>query len=288
MKTQNYNNKLIFVLLLLLFTGFIQAQGTKKLVILYTNDTHSRMDPIPKTASKNADKGGVIRRQAYIEQVRKENPNVLVLQAGDIVQGTPYYNLFLGKADMDMMNFIGYDASCLGNHEFDLGLKGLGDLIEWANFPFIATNYDFSGTFLAGKLKEYLIFKKNGIKIGIIGIGIDPEHLIAKKNYAGMTFLDPATTATTTATFLKEKMKCDIVICLSHLGYYINQPSKFGDIELAQNTRNVDVIIGGHSHTLLPTLVKESNLDGKNVIITQMEKDGVYVGRLNILFSEKK
>ncbi|MCL2649561.1 MAG: metallophosphatase [Candidatus Azobacteroides sp.] len=278
----------ILVLLLSLFISILQAQETKKLVILYTNDTHSRLDPIPETASKNADEGGIIRRDAYIEQIRKENPNVLVLQAGDIVQGAPYYNLFFGKADMDMMNFIGYDASCLGNHEFDLGLKGVNDLIKWTGFPFIATNYSFSGTFLKGKTREYLVVKKKGLKIGIIGIGVDPEGLIAKNNYAGMKFLDPVTTANATAAFLKGKKKCDMVICLSHLGYYENQPTKFGDIELAQNTRNIDIIIGGHSHTFLPDPVRKNNLDGREVVITQMGKDGVYVGRLDILFSEKK
>jgi 5'-nucleotidase len=279
-----FNNKLTLALLLLLFTGAGLAQDTKKLVILYTNDTHSRIDPIPKTANKNAGMGGVLRRQAYVDRVRRENPGVLLLQAGDIVQGTPYYNLFCGKADIDMMNFTGYDASCLGNHEFDLGLKGIADLTGWAKFPFIATNYDFSGTLPEGKTKEYLLIKKNGIRIGLIGIGIDPGGLIAVENYAGMKFLDPASTATNTACFLKEKKKCDIVICLSHLGYYINEPGKFGDIELAQNTRNIDVIIGGHSHTFLPEPVRKNNLDGQEVIISQMGKDGAYIGRLDVFF----
>ena len=271
------------VVLWLFLSIILNVQAQKHLIILHTNDTHSRIEPMPHKDAEFPDKGGVLRRSAFVEAVKKENASVLLLQAGDIVQGTPYFNLFSGKMDIEVMNVLGYDASCLGNHEFDLGLDSLYKLIKSANFPFVATNYDFDETVLKGLTKKYVILKKDGIKIGIIGIGVNPEGLITDKNYAGMKYSDPITAANETASFLKKKEKCDIVICLSHLGFYKDE-TIMGDIKLVKNTNNIDVVIGGHSHTFLSQPHYEQNIAGKKVIITQMGKNGIYVGRLDVLF----
>lgn len=267
---------------LLMISLAVSAQDAKHLVILYTNDTHSRIEPMPANDSKYPNLGGMERRAAYVDEVRKTHPNVLLLQAGDIVQGTPYYNIFHGKAEIELMNAMKYDASCLGNHEFDFGLEGIAQVVNWAKFPFLTTNYDFSGTLLKGKMKDYIILNKGGIKIGIFGLGISPNGLIDQKNYPGMIFLSPLETGNKMADFLKQEKKCDLVICLSHLGYYKKESPEFGDIQLASKTKNIDIIIGGHSHTYLfePDSVK--NLEGKTVIITQMGKNGTFIGRLDV------
>jgi len=284
MKKNNfYNISLLVLWLLLSITINVQAQVHNKLVVLYTNDTHSRIEPLPPNDTKFPNKGGMLKRAAFVETVRKDNANVLLLHAGDIVQGTPYYNLFSGRADIELMNALGYDASCLGNHEFDLGLDTLCLLIRLANFPFVATNYDFNKTPLKGMTKKYVILKKDEIKIGIIGIGVHPKGLISSKNYQGMKYLDPIKTAKEIASFLKKKEKCDIVICLSHLGFY-EKETVVGDIKLVKNTSNIDVVIGGHSHTFLPEPRYVKNKKGEEVIITQMREKGIYVGRLDVLF----
>lgn len=275
--------RLSFIFLLTAFSIVVYAQESKRLVILYTNDTHSIIEPMPANDSKFPDMGGMERRAAYIETVRHDNPYVLLLQAGDIVQGTPYYNTFQGKVEIELMNSMKYDASCLGNHEFDLGLESLSQLVQWAKFPFLAANYDFNQTLLQNKIKDYAIVEKGGVKIGIFGIGINPEGLIAKKNYAGMQFLSPLETGNKIADYLKQEKKCDLVICLSHLGYYNEKDSKkIGDIQLAFGSKNIDIIIGGHTHTNLFTPDRVKNQNGNEVVITQMGKNGIFVGRLDI------
>ena len=280
-------SKMILILCICLFAINLYAQNQKTLVILHTNDTHSHIEPLSSNDPEYPDKGGIVRRANFIEQVRKEYSNVLVLQSGDIVQGTPYYNLFHGEAEIRTMNAMGYDAICLGNHEFDRGLEGVADIIKWAKFPVIATNYDFRGTILSGKIKKYCVIKINGLKIGIIGIGINPEGIMSRSNYAGMKYLDPVECASRTATFLKEDEKCDLVICLSHLGYYNKEENRTGDLELASGTRNVDVIIGGHTHLFMKEPVRVRDVDGQEVIISQMGSKGVYMGRMDILFHSK-
>ncbi len=269
--------------ILFLFAGTgIRAQHEKKhLVILHVNDTHSRIEPLPATDSRNPDQGGVIRVSAYIDSVRRENPLTLVFHAGDYVQGTPYFNIFKGEVEIALMNQARFDAACIGNHEFDYGFPVMKDMFRQARFPIIASNYDFSQTPLKGLTKDFLIIKKKGLKIGVLGIGVDPDGLIAKANYEGMRFLSPVETANKIALYLKEKQKCNLVVCLSHLGYQ-------SDLELAPKTRNIDVIIGGHSHTFLTNPYQSINSEGKEVIITQMGKNGIYVGRLDIIFQEKE
>jgi len=275
--------RLLFIFSLAVLSIVVYAQANERLVILYTNDTHSIIEPMPANDSKFPNLGGMERRAAYIEMVRRENSHVLLLQAGDIVQGTPYFNIFQGKVEMELMNSMKYDASCVGNHEFDLGLEGLSQLVKWAKFPFLAANYDFSQTSLQNEIKDYIITKKGDIKIGIFGIGINPEGLIAKKNYEGMQFLSPLETANKIADYLKQEKMCDLVICLSHLGYYDDKESTdFGDIQLTSESKNIDIIIGGHTHTFLFTPDRVKNQNGDEVIITQMGKNGIFVGRLDV------
>lgn len=271
-----------FQLLLLLFlclTAYTMAQ--KKIVILHTNDTHSRIEPIPATDKHNANKGGVVRRKNYIDQVRRENKNVLVFDAGDFVQGTPYFNLFKGKVEIESMNRMRYDAVTLGNHEFDYGIEVLEKLVKAANSPIVCSNYQFEQPTLAKKIKPYIILKRDGIKIGIIGIGVSPNGLIAVENYKGMHFLPPVETANIYARKLKLEEKCDLVICLSHLGYE-------DDLKLAPQTENLDIIIGGHSHTYLeePTKVKNSN--NREVTIFQTSGRGAFVGRMDVILEKSK
>jgi len=277
------NNLILFLLVI----PFLLSAQEKSLVILHLNDTHSRIDPMPLNDTRNPDKGGVIRQETYIQDVRKETKNVFIFHSGDMVQGTPYFNLFGGDAEIDVANQMKTDAACLGNHEFDNGLISLAQMIHRAIFPFVATNLDFTGTPIDGLTKKYLILKRGGLKIGVIGLTINPDKLVAKKNYEGVKYLDPIESANQTAAFLKKEKKCDLVICLSHLGYYPKE-EVVGDITLAKKSRNIDVILGGHSHTFLHQPDQQTNLDGKEVVIQQTGAYGINVGRLNIVMEKVK
>ena len=273
--------------MLLSFSVALSAQETKQLVVLHLNDTHSRIEPMPPTDARNANIGGVIRQDAYVKEVRSESPNVLLFHCGDFVQGTPYFNMFKGKAEIAFMNAMKFDAACIGNHEFDYGLELMAEIVGDADFPFISTNYDFLGTPMEGLTKKYLILEQNELKIGIIGIGIQPEGLVARQNYEGTKYLDPIETANETARFLKEDEQCDLIICLSHLGYYPSE-DRMGDITLAKKSRYIDIILGGHSHTFLQQPDRRQNLDGKEVLINQMGHKGFYIGRLDITMQEEE
>ena len=256
------NKKYFFLLILTVFMCGTVAFGQKSIVILHTNDTHSRIEPVPESDRIAGNKGGVVRRMNYIEQVRKENKNVLLFDAGDFLQGTPYFNLFKGVVETEAMNMMRYDAVTLGNHEFDYGLEALEKVVRRAKFPIISSNYDFSGTPLNNLIKPYLIFKKDGVKIGVIAINIQPKGLIASGNYDGMKFLQPERVANELALKLKTTDRCDMVICLSHLGYT-------ADKRLVEQTRNIDIIIGGHSHTHMKTPDILKNIDKQDVLVFQ-------------------
>ena len=275
------NKKYFFLLILTVFMCGTVAFGQKSIVILHTNDTHSRIEPIPESDRIAGNKGGVVRRMNYIEQVRKENKNVLLFDAGDFLQGTPYFNLFKGEVETEAMNMMRYDAVTLGNHEFDYGLEALEKVVRRAKFPIISSNYDFSGTPLNNLIKPYLIFKKDGVKIGVIGINIQPRGLIASGNYDGMKFLQPERVANELALKLKTTDRCDMVICLSHLGYT-------ADKRLVEQTRNIDIIIGGHSHTNMKTLDMLKNIDNKDVMVFQTAGRGIYVGRIDVELEKVK
>ncbi len=268
---------ILFILIAVILSGCAQ----KQLVILHTNDTHSRIEPLPATDRTAPGMGGVARRANYIDEVRKENKHVLLFDAGDFLQGTPYFNLFKGEVEVKTMNRMKYDAATLGNHEFDYGWEVLEKVVEAAEFPIVSSNYDFSATPLAGMIPPYLILKKGGARVGVIGINIQPRGLIAAEHYKGMKFLDPVQTANTLAVKLREEHACDVIICLSHLGY---QP----DRKLAEASRHIDLIIGGHSHTHMNEPAVLMNLDNKEVVVFQTNGRGVHVGRLDVQLKKEK
>ncbi len=191
----------------------------KKITILHTNDVHSHIDPFPADDPRNANMGGVSRRAALIESIRKENPNVLLLDAGDVFQGTPYFNYYGGELELKLMSMMQYDLATLGNHDFDNGIEGFYSQLPHANFDFVSANYDFKNTALDTHIKPYKIFHKDGIKIGVFGLGIELQGLVDKKNYKETVYRDPIEIAQDMTRILKKDEKCDLVICLSHLGY---------------------------------------------------------------------
>ena len=260
-----------------------------RLTILHTNDVHSRMDPFPMDGSRNQGLGGVAKRATLIKKVRKEQKNVLLLDAGDYFQGTPYFNFFGGEVEIKMMSELGYDAATLGNHDFDGGIEGLERQLVHANFPIIISNYDFNDTVMNGKTKPYNIFKKDGIKIGVFGLGIELNGLVLKSAYKNTQYIDPVVVGQKWATFLKHEEKCDYVICLSHLGYkYNNEGSKISDYHLAQQTTDIDLIIVGHTHTFLNQPDRLQNKDGRPVIVNQVGWAGIVLGRIDVFFERNK
>ncbi len=261
----------------------------KHLTILHTNDVHSHIDPFPADDPRNANMGGVSRRAALIESIRKENPNVLLLDAGDIFQGTPYFNYYGGELEFKLMSMMQYDLSTIGNHDFDNGIQGLFAQMPHATFEFVSANYDFKNTAMDGLVKPFKIFNKNGIKVGVFGVGIELNGLVDKKMYQETVYSDPVEASQEMVRILKKEQKCDIVICLSHLGYsYKNEPTKISDLKLAEMTKDIDLIIGGHTHTFLdkPTVMK--NLDGKEVLVNQVGCYGINLGRIDFYLDSNK
>lgn len=266
-----------------------ETAKTKQLTVLHTNDVHSYIDPFPADHPRNANMGGVARRASLIETIRKENPNVLLLDAGDIFQGTPYFNYYGGELEFKLMSMMKYDASTIGNHDFDNGLQGLYAQLPHATFDFISANYDFKNTVMDGFVKPYKIFDKNGIKVGVFGLGIELQGLVDKKMYGETVYNDPLETAQDMVRILKKEEKCDLIICLSHIGYnYRNEPNKICDLKLAAITKDIDMIIGGHTHTFLdkPTIVK--NIEGKDVLVNQVGCYGINLGRIDVFFDSDK
>jgi 5'-nucleotidase len=270
------------------FSSF-KTLDTKHLTILHTNDVHSYIDPFPSDHPRNANMGGVSRRAAIIENIRKENPNLLLLDAGDIFQGTPYFNYYGGELELKLMSMMKYDLATMGNHDFDNGIEGFYSQMHNASFDFVTSNYDFNNTVLQGKTKQYKIFDKNGIKVGIFGLGIELSGLVDSKNYKETKYLNPIEIAQDLSRILKHEQKCDLVICLSHLGYkYNDEKEKISDVKLATLTKDIDLIIGGHTHTFLdkPTVLKNS--EGKEVIVNQAGCYGINMGRIDFYFDNDK
>tara|TARA_R110002073_G_scaffold335320_1_gene526990 strand:- start:4049 stop:5002 length:954 start_codon:yes stop_codon:yes gene_type:complete len=265
------------------------STAQKKITILHTNDVHSHIDPFGPDDGRNANKGGVARRASLIENIRKENPNTLLLDAGDIFQGTPYFNYYGGELEFKLMSMLKYDAATIGNHDFDNGIDGLYAQFPHAKFDFISANYDFSNTVLDTHVKPYKTFVKDGIKIGVFGLGIELDGLVLKELYKETVYYNPTEIAQDMSRILKEEEQCDLVICLSHLGYnYRNEAEKPSDLTLARATKNIDLIIGGHTHTFLrkPTIVK--NTDEKNVLVNQVGSYGLYLGKIDFYFDSEK
>ena len=265
--------------------SFSLTPKTKKITILHTNDVHSHIDPFGPEDGRNANKGGVSRRASLIESIRIENPNTLLLDAGDIFQGTPYFNYYGGELEFKLMSMLKYDAATIGNHDFDNGIEGLFAQLPHAQFEFISSNYDFSNTVMSTHVKPYKIFKKDGVKIGVFGLGIELNGLVDPKLFKETKYLDPVEVSQEMTKILKEDEKCDLIICLSHLGYYYrNNENKISDLTLASQTKHIDLIIGGHTHTFLkkPTVVK--NIEGKNMLVNQVGCYGLNLGKIDFYF----
>lgn len=254
------------------------AKPATELTILHTNDTHSQVEPTAPNAKKDADMGGYARRMGLVAQEREQDPNLLLLDAGDFSQGTPYFNFYRGRIEIEAMNRMGYDAATLGNHEFDNGLDTLAMLIKMAKFPFVCANYDVSGTPLEGILKPYTIIRRAGLKIGVFGLGVTPVDLIAADKFGGISYLDPLPVLNETAALLHEK-GCDVVICLSHLG--TDNSNGINDLDLAAAARGVDVYIGGHTHHVFEN-ERVTDSDGHEVVVAQAGKAGMRVGKIHL------
>ncbi len=269
--------------LLILFLSFFLSlfSQEKELIILHTSDTHSRIEPIDSNSSdRYAGMGGVIRRAAYINEKRVEDPDLLLFDCGDFSQGTPYYNFFKGEIEIQMMNEMGYTAATIGNHEFDFGIENMARLFRMANFPIVCINYEVKNTPLEGLVKPYLVLERKGLKIGVFGVAPILEGLVQTEHYKGIEFHDPIPLANAVAKKLKKEEKCDLVICLSHLGLYPSALNRLSDEYLVQNTQNIDLVLGGHSHSLLKEPKIFLNQAGEGIPVMHIGSKGVFVGEL--------
>jgi len=268
---------------LIISTFSTLAQQKIKLVILHTNDTHSQVESTEKSSLNTSDMGGYARRMGEISQIREQEKNVLLVDAGDYSQGSPYFNFFNGRVEIDAMNRMQYDAGTLGNHEFDNGIDTLAVVLKTARFPLISSNYDFGKTALSGMIRPYIVLQRAGLRIGIMALDVNPKSLIFDKNYKGMEYEDPIIKANEISTLLKKKEKCDVIICLSHLGA---NGAEVNDFDIAHKSRYIDVIIGGHSHSMINNTT-EKNAAGKPIVIAQVGKSGLYLGRVELDLEKK-
>lgn len=266
------------------FSALANNNDFVKITLLHTNDTHSRIDPFP-SGSKYAGMGGTAKRASIINQIRKEEKNVLLVDAGDIFQGTPYFNVYGGELEFKLMSQMQYDAATLGNHDFDAGVEGLVKQLPHASFDFVNCNYLFNETPLENKINQFKIFEKEGVRIGITGVGIELAGLVPDNLFGKIKYENPIKKLNETALFLKNEKKCDLIICLSHLGYEYSS-KKISDKILAANSENVHIIIGGHTHTFLDKPMKVNNLKNEPVIINQVGWAGLQLGRLDVFLDK--
>lgn len=263
----------------------LRRRGWRKITVLHTNDTHSQIEPFPDNDPKYPGEGGFARRAALVDQIRKEEPNVLLLDAGDIFQGTPYFNFYGGELEFKLMSRLKYDAATLGNHDFDNGIEGLVKQLPHAFFPFVNANYDVSNTLLKDKIQPYIIKELDGIRVGIFGVGVELKGLVDPKLYGDILYLDPIKKANDISARLRYDHKCHLIICLSHLGFEYAQ-NKVSDKLLAAGSKNIHLIIGGHTHTFLEQPVEMLNAAGKKVLINQVGWGGLYLGKIDIFFGD--
>ena len=262
-----------------------ETSDLKKITILHTNDVHSHIEPFSSEHSEFPNQGGFERRSTLVNSIRNNNPNTLLFDAGDIFQGTPYFNFFNGELEFKLMSLLKYDAVTIGNHDFDNGITGLYEQMPKASFDFLISNYDFSNTVLDGKTKNYKIYNKSGIKIGVFGLGIELEGLVTKELYKETKYLDPIEISRDISDKLKFEENCDLIICLSHLGYkYNNLPERVCDYNLAKKSNHIDLIIGGHTHTFMEKPIVLKNEKGNDVIINQVGCFGLYLGQIDFFF----
>ena len=264
-----------------------EKKNFKKITILHTNDVHSHIEPFPKDHSKFPNMGGFERRSTLINNIRLKNPNTLLLDAGDVFQGTPYFNFYGGELEFKLMSMLKYDAMTIGNHDFDNGIDGLNSQLPKASFDIISSNYDFSNTILENKIKRTKTYILDEVKIGVFGLGIELKGLVSDELYKETKYLDPVEISNDITNYLKNEEKCDLIICLSHLGFKYKK-NKISDFILAQKTKDIDLIIGGHTHTFMdkPTITK--NKIGNDVIINQVGCFGVYLGKIDFYLDANK
>ncbi|NLJ06300.1 MAG: bifunctional metallophosphatase/5'-nucleotidase [Sphingobacteriales bacterium] len=265
-----------------LVPSLLKASGEPEgLLILHTNDVHSRIEPFPMDGGKFQGKGGFSARAAMIDELRKKHRNVLLFDSGDILQGTPYFNRYHGALEFRLMSEMGYNGACIGNHDFDAGIENLAHLAESATFPLICSNYEVKGTPLEGKVKSYAVFKTGKIKTGVYGLGIELNGLVPEQLYGGIRYHNPVERAVWAEEILKKEEKCDFIICLSHLGFRYEN-SKVSDVVIARETSFTDLILGGHTHTFMQKPEVEENLKGKSVYVFQNGWGGVYLGCIEV------
>ncbi len=263
-----------------LFAGVSPIEREVVITILHTNDTHSQIDPLPENDTANPGKGGVARRATLVKRVRKENPNTLLIDAGDVFQGTPYFNFYKGEVEYKAMSEIGYDAGTLGNHEFDNGVAALAAAAKFAKFDLLSITYDVKGTPLEEKVKPYVVKVLSGVRVGLFGMGISPAGLITPANFKGVTYREPIAAAREVVRTLREQERCSLVVGMSHLGYYADaKPGEVGDRQVAAAVDGIDYIASGHTHTFMKQPVKVKQPGGKETLIFQVGKSGIYVGR---------
>src|ERR1044071_3423807 len=251
------------------------------ITILHTNDTHSQIDPLPAN-DRNAGMGGVARRATLVKRIRKENPNTLLIDAGDVLQGTPYFNFYKGEVEYKAMSAIGYDVGTLGNHEFDNGVEALAAALKFANFDVVSANYDVKGTVLEQRVKRYVVKTVGGIKIGLFGLGVSPVGLITPDNFKAVTYIDPVVAAREVVKKLRDEERCALVVGMSHLGYY--EDGKHGDSLVAAQVDGIDFIASGHTHTFMKEPVFQTQPCGNKTMIFQVGKSGIHLGRVDFTF----
>lgn len=278
--------KTVVLYMLLLFTA-VGAYAQKHLEVLHTNDTHSCIMPLNPNLADTAvaGRGGFLRRVAMIKEERAKNPDLLLIDSGDFSQGSPFYTMFKGDVEIGLMNLMGYDAATIGNHEFDFGMENMARIFKMAKFPIVCANYDFTGTCVEGLVKPYVIIKRNGLKIGLFGLSPQLEGLVDLSKCKGVTYLDPVEVGNRVAAELKHDKKCDVVICVSHLGWL--RPDEMGDQKLLASSKDIDLVLGGHSHSYFKALRYVNNADGKAVPVDQNGKNAMYVGKLTLSFDKK-
>lgn len=273
---------IIFILVLVFSISTAHGQKAKELTILHTNDTHSCIYPLSENLADTmlAGRGGFLRRIAMLKEERAKDPDLLYFDSGDFSQGSPYYSIYKGDVEIGLMNRMGIDASTIGNHEFDFGLENMARLFRMANFPILCSNYDFTGTPVEGLVKRYTVIKRKGVKIGVFALDPEMEGLVSTQNCVGVSYLDPVATANEMVSLLRGKLHCDLIICISHMGW-INKQT-ISDKEIIAQTRGIDLVLGGHSHTYLKELEYAADLDGKLVPVDQNGKHGIFIGKMKL------
>ncbi len=283
MKKEVFMKKnIIFILVLVFSISTAHGQKAKELTILHTNDTHSCIYPLSENLADTmlAGRGGFLRRIAMLKEERAKDPDLLYFDSGDFSQGSPYYSIYKGDVEIGLMNRMGIDASTIGNHEFDFGLENMARLFRMANFPILCSNYDFTGTPVEGLVKRYTVIKRKGVKIGVFALDPEMEGLVSTQNCVGVSYLDPVATANEMVSLLRGKLHCDLIICISHMGW-INKQT-ISDKEIIAQTRGIDLVLGGHSHTYLKELEYAADLDGKLVPVDQNGKHGIFIGKMKL------